>query len=80
MLEEGAITQEQYDEAINYKLIFTNSKEYKGSQVSSNVDGSKTNVIDSWYIDYVIRTVIDDLIENGYTKRKDTGSCLRRRF
>ncbi len=23
-----------------------------------------------WYIDYVIRTVIDDLIENGYTKRK----------
>lgn len=70
MLEEGAITQEQYDEAINYKLIFTNSKEYKGSQVSSNVDGSKTNVIDSWYIDYVIRTVIDDLIENGYTKRK----------
>lgn len=70
MLEEGAITQEQYDEAINYKLIFTNSKEYKGSQVSSNVDDSKTNVIDSWYIDYVIRTVIDDLIENGYTKRK----------
>ncbi|MDE6752695.1 MAG: transglycosylase domain-containing protein, partial [Eubacterium sp.] len=70
MLEEGAITQEQYDEAINYKLIFTNSKEYKGSQVSSNADGSKTNVIDSWYIDYVIRTVIDDLIENGYTKRK----------
>ena len=23
MLEEGAITQEQYDEAVNYKLIFT---------------------------------------------------------
>ncbi|MDE5671511.1 MAG: transglycosylase domain-containing protein, partial [Eubacterium sp.] len=70
MLEEGAITQEQYDEAVNYKLIFTNSKEYKGSQVSSNSDGSKTNVIDSWYIDYVIRTVIDDLKNQGYTDRK----------
>lgn len=70
MLEEGAITQEQYDEAVNYKLIFTNSKEYKGSQVTSNSDGSKTNVIDSWYIDYVIRTVIDDLKNQGYTDRK----------
>lgn len=70
MLEEGSITQEQYDEAVNYKLIFTNSKEYKGSQVTSNSDGSKTNVIDSWYIDYVIRTVIDDLKNQGYTDRK----------
>lgn len=70
MLEEGVITQEQYDEAVNYKLVFTNSKEYKGSQVSSDSDGSKTNVIDSWYIDYVIRTVIDDLKNQGYTDRK----------
>ncbi len=69
MLEEGAITQEQYDEAVNYKLIFTNSKEYKGSKVTDS-NSSKTNAIDSWYIDYVISTVINDLINEGYTKRK----------
>lgn len=69
MLDEGAITQEQYDEAVAYKLVFTNSADYKGSKVDKS-NSSKTNAIDSWYIDYVIRTVIDDLKENGYTDRK----------
>ncbi|MDE6723572.1 MAG: penicillin-binding protein, partial [Eubacterium sp.] len=70
MLDEHAITQEEYDSAIAYKLVFTNSEDYKGSQVSSDKNGSKTNVIDSWYIDYVIRTVINDLENQGYTERK----------
>ncbi|MDE6413529.1 MAG: penicillin-binding protein, partial [Eubacterium sp.] len=66
---EGVITKEQYDEAINYELIFTNSKKYKGSKVSSK-NKSKTNAVDSWYIDYVIETVENDLINQGYSKRK----------
>ena len=70
MLVEGTITQEQYDEAVAYELVFTNSKNYKGSQVSSSSGETKTNVIDSWYIDYVIRTVIEDLQNQGYTERK----------
>lgn len=70
MLEENFITQEQYDEAVAYELIFTNSKKYTGSKVSSGSSNAKSNVIDSWYIDYVIRTVIDDLQKQGYTQRK----------
>lgn len=70
MKNEGFITQEQYDEAVAYELIFTNSENYKGSQVSSDSNSSKSNVVDSWYIDYVIRTVIEDLQKQGYTQRK----------
>lgn len=69
MKTEGFITQEEYDEAKAYELVFTNSENYKGSQVSST-EAAKSNVIDSWYIDYVIRTVIDDLQKKGYTQRK----------
>lgn len=65
----GVITKEEYDEALAYKLVFTNSADYKGSQVSDS-SNSKTNAIDSWYIDYVIQTVINDLMDEGYTKRK----------
>lgn len=67
---DGVITKEQYDEAVNYELIFTNSKKYKGSKVSANKNSSKTNAVDSWYIDYVIKTVESDLMDQGYSKRK----------
>lgn len=70
MKTEGFITEEQYEEAKNYELVFTNSENYEGSQVTSDINTSKSNVIDSWYIDYVIRTVIDDLKKQGYTQRK----------
>ena len=70
MLEQGLITKEQYDEAVAYKMVFTNSPDYKGSQVTGDDKDAQTNVIDSWYIDYVIKTVISDLQKQGYTYRR----------
>ncbi len=70
MLKKKFITQEQYDEAVAYEMVFTNSKNYKGSQVTDDESQSKTNVIDSWYVDYVVSTVIDDLQKEGYTYNK----------
>lgn len=70
MLAEGFITQEQYDEAVAYEMVFTNSENYKGSQVSNSSSESKNNAIDSWFIDYVITTALDDLEKQGYTARK----------
>ena len=71
MLDQGRITQEQYDEAVAYEMVFTNSPNYKGSQVTGSGKTSRTNVIDSWYLDYVMKTVISDLQkEYGYTYRK----------
>lgn len=64
------LTEEQYNDAVDYEMVFTNSKNYKGSQVTDNSSKSKANVIDSWYIDYVVSTVIDDLQKEGYTYNK----------
>lgn len=64
------INQEEYDEALAYKMIFTNSPDYKGSQISDNGENAKSNIINSWYADFVISTVIDDLQKEGYTYNK----------
>ena len=68
MLENGSLTQEEYEEAVDYEMIFTNSPEYKGSQVkkSSGSDDAvtaapTTTTESSYYVDYVIDKVISDL-------------------
>lgn len=76
MLEQGSITQKEYDEALEYELIFTNSENYKGSQVTKDdededekeyteEDIKYTDKTDSekssYYVEYVIDSVIEDL-------------------
>ena len=76
MLEQGSITQAEYDEAIDFELIFTNSDNYKGSQVTkeeSDEDKEYTeeemkeiandNSTSSYYVEYVIDNVIADLMD-----------------
>lgn len=70
MQRQGFITQEQYDEAAAYEMIFTNSENYQGSQISDSESGSNDNVIENYYVDCVIRTVLDDLQKMGYTQKK----------
>lgn len=70
MHSQGYITQEEYDEAVAYEMVFTNSENYQGSQVSDSDSGSNENQIDSYYVDYVIKTVLEDLQKMGYTERK----------
>ncbi len=75
MLEEGSLTKKQYDKAINYELIFTNSENYKGSQVTKNEGDDEKEYTEedikftdktdsdksSYYVEYVIDSVIEDL-------------------
>ncbi|MBQ6838752.1 MAG: penicillin-binding protein, partial [Clostridia bacterium] len=74
MLEQGSITKKEYDEAMDFELIFTNSENYQGSQVTKDEDDEKeyteedikfTDKTDSeqssYYVEYVIDSVIRDL-------------------
>lgn len=70
MLEQGYITEQEYNDAIAYEMVFTNSENYQGSQITDSKEGANENKIDSYYVDYVIKTVIDDLQKMGYTKKK----------
>lgn len=76
MYNEGSITKKEYDKALDYELIFTNSDNYKGSQVTKDDSDEKdytekdikfTDKTDSskssYYVEYVIDKVIEDLQE-----------------
>lgn len=77
MLENESITQEEFDEALEYELVFTNSDNYKGSQVTKDDESedekqyteddikysdSRDNGESSYYVEYVIDQVIEDLM------------------
>lgn len=70
MLQQGYITEQEYNDAVAYEMVFTNSENYQGSQITDSKEGANENKIDSYYVDYVIKTVIDDLQKMGYTKKK----------
>ena len=64
------LTEDEYQQAKAYEMVFTNSKNYKGSQIKSDDSKSKKNSITDYYTDYVITTVQEDLQKMGYTSKK----------
>lgn len=74
MLEQGVISQEEHDQAVNFKLIYTNSPEYIPTQKEDKPSVvEKTGDFQSYYVDYVIDCVIADLRSQlGYTLQQAT--------
>ena len=74
MLENDAITKEEYEEAVNYKLVFTNSEDYvpkAGKTKATTEDKNDEKEYQDFYVDYVIKTVCKDLMSKyGYTYRQ----------
>ncbi|MGN0525977.1 MAG: transglycosylase domain-containing protein [Acutalibacteraceae bacterium] len=77
MYEQGSLTKEEYDEALDFEIILTNSDNYKGSQVTKDDEDDKKEYTEddvkytdkteseqpSYYVEYVIDSVIEDLME-----------------
>ena len=63
MLDEGYITQAEFQEAVNYKMIFTNSPEYVAKEVEKEEDNSAKNEVWSFYIDFIVDTLVDEFME-----------------
>ncbi len=68
MLGEDYITQEQYDEALNYELVFTNSENYVADEDDKKEEEKKPEPVEinSYYVDFVIDQVINDLMETQH--------------
>ena len=66
----GYITDEEMNEALNYKMVYTNSKNYKGSQIKSTKKSKNEKEVYSYYTDYVIDEVLSDLQKMGYSAKK----------
>ena len=63
------ITQEEYDEAVAYEMVFTNSEGYVPSEDLASQQIETENSVWSYYVDYVIQSVRDDLMDQyGYSR------------
>lgn len=61
MLELGMISQEEHDEAVNFELVFRTNNNIPEEEITTNKQFS-------YYTDYVVETVIEDLMtEYGYS-------------
>ena len=72
---KGCLNEEEYNAATTENLIFTNSPDYVPSDKikDSKTANEEEKVINSFYVDYVIQAVRDDLMEKyGYSKQQAT--------
>lgn len=77
MEKNGALTKEEYEQAVNYKLIFTNSEDYVPKVDETQVKKENEEQINSFYVDYVRQCVQNDLMEEyGYSKQQASDKIL----
>lgn len=72
---KGCLNEEEYNAATTENLIFTNSPDYVPSDKikDTKIANEEEKVINSFYVDYVIQAVRDDLMEKyGYSKQQAT--------
>lgn len=72
---KGCLNEEEYNAATTENLIFTNSPDYvPGDKIKDTKTANEgEKVINSFYVDYVIQAVRDDLMEKyGYSKQQAT--------
>lgn len=75
--EHGFLTQEEYQDAVDYELIFTNSDKYVPKVDENAVKEEDEEVVNSFYVDYVRQCVINDLMEEyGYSKQQASDKLL----
>ena len=69
MMAEGYITQEEYDAAIAEEVIFYGDDREREEEYVDEEDVMVTTEYNSYYVDLVIETLIDDLrAQYGYTE------------
>lgn len=64
------LDDKEYEDAVNYEMVFTNSKNYKGSQIKNESNKKDNDEITNYYVDFVITTLQEDLKKMGYTSKK----------
>lgn len=81
MLEQDMISEAEYNEAVNYKLIFTNSPEYTGKSAAATAKSDtsqKAGDYNSYYVDFVIQQVAQQIAaKEGITAAKAQKQVIR---
>ncbi len=73
----GVLSEEEYNDAVNYELIFTNSDKYVPDENTEQIDINEEETNHSFYVDYVRQCVQRDLMEEyGYSKQQASDQIL----
>ncbi len=64
MYEHGAITYDEYQQALAEKLLFTDTQEYKDLHPELEAEKSEDEAATSWIVDAAIREVMAYLMQN----------------
>lgn len=73
----GVLTEEEYNDAVNYELVFTNSDNYVPKDNKDQIDINQEETNHSFYVDYVRQCVQNDLMkEYGYSKQQASDMIL----
>ncbi len=75
MYEHGAITYDEYQAALNEKILFADTEEYKALHPEDNVEKSEDEAATSWVVDAAIREVMAYLMQ---TYNIDSDDALNR--
>lgn len=77
MRDQGYISDEQYNEAINSELILTTDSNYQGSQIEKKEEEKEEETkVQGYYVDFVISQVIDDLMETQNCSRIEASNMI----
>ncbi len=63
MYDQGKLTKEEYESWVDYELILTNSDKYVPDNEAENSAPKNDTEIQSYYVDFVVDSVIADLVE-----------------
>lgn len=73
MRSEGMISKEEYDQAVAYKMVFTNSPDYVPTKQQEDKKTEVKNEIWSFYVDHIIDSLYDMFVkEYNMTDRQAT--------
>lgn len=78
MLDQGKISKEEYDEAVNFDLIFTTDDDYVPSaeeleRQEHRKEAMNNKEVQSFYVDFVISELVDDIMKkDSCTKSEAT--------
>jgi len=72
MFEQGMISQAQYDEAVAFEMVFTNSPDFVPPPRQAEAQ-AQPEQINNYYVDFIIETVINDLMRfHGLSRTEAT--------
>ncbi len=77
MLEQNLINEEQYETALDTRLVLSTDEDYQGSQIEKKEEKKQEEEkVQGYYVDFVINQVINDLMETQNCSKIEASNMI----